>query len=398
MVKFSALKPELIFFSEYKLGGVQSFHYNLLKYDPFGKIKKTWLLERHALDEDAIPPQPFRVIPDERIIQFARGDSYNDKAKKIAAELTDAPGAFITNFLEELMAIQYFTSKPKTVFYVCHDEGYVETAVQYEFLIDVFIAHNPFFYDELNRLMPHRKDTVFYLPYGIKRAEDVRVHDPKAPLNILYLARIHKLKGIYELPRMDDHLIKSGIRVNWTIIGDGAGKDAFRDLIKGRDNFNMLTLNTQEDVLKECSKQDIFILPSYKDGLPVAMLESMSAGVVPVMYRFNEGINRIITDEHGFLTETGNWRGLTDAIEVLEKDRNLLMKMSASCYNKVKEEYDVRDRAKSYYELFYQYDKFKRKKKIKFVRHSGWLDLPFIPSFLRKMARQIKSSFKLRQG
>jgi len=347
------------------------------------------------LDEDAVPPQPFQVIPDERIIQFGPSDSFNDKAKKIAAELSDAPGAFITNFLEELMAIQYFTSKPKTVFFVCHDEGYVPTAIQYEFLIDVFITHNPYFYDELIRLMPNRKKTIFYLPYGIKRADTIRMHKPGSPLNILFLARIHKLKGIFELPEIDEKLRQADITVNWTIVGDGSEKEVFREMVKFRENFTMLTLNTQDDVLQECAKQDIFILPSYKDGLPVAMLESMSAGVVPVMYRFNEGIDRIITPEYGYLADPGDLTGLADAIMTLDRDRALLEKMSLACFTKVKEEYDVKERAKSYYELFYQYEKYKRKKRIKFVSHSGWLDLPFVPSFFRKMARRMKPGTKL---
>lgn len=385
----------MTFFSEYKIGGVQSFYYNLLKYDPFQKLEKTWLLERHALDEDAVPPQPFHAIPDERIIQFLPADNLYDRAKKIAAELSNSPGAFVTNFLEELVAIQYFTLKPKTVFFVCHDEGYVPTAVQYAFLIDVFIAHNPYFFDELVRQLPDRKETIFYLPYGIKRSENIRTHNPAAPLNILFLARIHKLKGIFELPEIDELLKQKGITVNWTIVGDGAEKEVFRKLVKSRTNFNLLTLDTQDDVLKECPKQDVFILPSYKDGLPVAMLESMSAGVVPVMYRFNEGIERIITSEYGFLVDPGDLKGLTEAIMILDKDRALLMKMSKACFRKVKEEYDVKEKAKSYYELFYQYNRYRRKKKIKFIRHSGWLDLPFVPPIFRRLARRLKRGPKL---
>ncbi len=391
------MKPELVFFSEYKIGGVQSFYYNLLKYDPLRQLPKTWLLERHALDEDAVPPEPFYVIPDERIIAFDSTDNLYDKARKIAAELSSEPGAFITNFLEELVAIQNFTAKPKTVYFVCHDEGYMPTAIQYEFLIDVFIAHNPFFYDELCRLLPHRVKTIFYLPYGIKRATNLRSPNPGDPLRILFLARMHKLKGVLELPEIDDQLQRRGIRVNWTVVGDGTEKSTLSQAVKVRGNFNLFTLPNQDDVLEECSKQDIFILPSYKDGLPVAMLESMSAGVVPVMYRFNEGIDRIITSEYGFLVKRGNIMGLIESIVKLHEDRALLEKMSAACYLKIRDEYDVVERAKSYYELFYEYAKYKRKKKIRFINHSGWLDLPFVPDALRKFARRIKIGTKVIQ-
>ena len=384
------MSPELVFFSEYKIGGVQSFYYNLLKFDPFLEFKKTWLLERHLLDEDTIPPNPFRVIDDERVVNFDAADNLYDRAKKIAKELNDRPGAYITNFLEELVAIQNFTSKPKTVYFICHDEGYLSPAIKYSFLIDVFIAHNPFFYDELVRLLPHRKESVFYLPYGIKRAENRRMPNPDQPLKIIFLARIHKLKGIFELPEIDRKLKERGILVQWTIVGDGAEKDNFWRKVKDEGNFKMLTLATQDDVLAECLNHDIFILPSYKDGLPVAMLETMSAGVVPVMYRFNEGIGRIITEDIGFLVKSGEKEGLVNAIQRLDKDRDLLEKMSRASFLKVENEYDVKERTKSYYELFYQYEKFKRSKKIRFIKHSGWLDLPFVPSYFRNFVRKIR--------
>ena len=384
--------PELVFFSEYKIGGVQSFYYNLLKFDPFRQMKKTWLLERHLQDEDSLPPAPFGVISDERIVPFDVTDNIYDRAKKIALELNEEPGAYITNFAEELVAIQNFTSKPKTVFFVCHDEGYLAPAVKYSFLIDVFIAHNPFFYDELVRLLPGRKESVFYLPYGIERAGHLRLPNPDQPLRILFLARIHKLKGIFELPVIDEQLAKAGISVRWTIVGDGAEKENFWNIVKDRGNFKMVTLATQEEVLLECSHHDIFILPSYKDGLPVAMLEAMSAGVVPVMYRFNEGIGRIITEDIGFLIKSGEKEGLVNSISRLNADRKLLEKMSQGCFQKVKNEYDVAERARSYYELFYQYEKFKRSKKLKLIRHSGWLDHPLVPSYVRNIVRKIKSS------
>jgi glycosyltransferase involved in cell wall biosynthesis len=386
------LNSELVFFSEYKIGGVQSFYYNLLKFDPFLKLNKTWILERHKQDEDALPAAPFRVIDDERIISFDANENLYDRARKIANVLTNNPGAYITNFLEELVAIQNFTTKPKAVYFICHDEGYLPTAIQYSFLIDVFIAHNPFFYDELQRLLPHRKASVFYLPYGIKRAGRTRLPNSDQPLKVLFLARIHKLKGIHELPEIDKLLKARGIDVQWTVVGDGAEKDSFWNRVKDNGNFKMLTLATEEDVLEECSKHDIFILPSFKDGLPVAMLESMSAGLVPVMYQFNEGISRIITGDIGFLAKSGMKEELVKAIEILNGNRNLLEKMSDACFQKVRNEYDIEDRVIAYYELFYQHEKFRRRKKFKFIPHSGWLDLPFVPTIIKKVVRSFKSS------
>ena len=194
-----------------------------------------------------------------------------------------------------------------------------------------------------------------------------------------------------ELPQIDDALANAGIKIKWTVVGDGPEKPELMSAVADRKNFKILTLPTLEDVLEECPKHDIFILPSYKDGLPVAMLESMSAGVVPVMYKFNEGINSIITPEYGLLAEPGDIKKLVEHISTLHNNRPLLEQMSIACYEKIVAEYDVAEKAKEYYDLFYQYEKFKRPKKLKFVRHSGWLDLPFVPAYIRNIVRSVKS-------
>ena len=49
-------RPELIAFSQYKLGGIQSYFYNLLANDPYQAFEKKWIFHDDALDDAARLP------------------------------------------------------------------------------------------------------------------------------------------------------------------------------------------------------------------------------------------------------------------------------------------------------------------------------------------------------
>ena len=68
-----------------------------------------------------------------------------------------------------------------------------------------------------------------------------------------------------------------------------------------RNNFLFDTPTNTDGVLKHASNNDIFILPSRLDGLPVALLESMSVGLVPIISEFNPGIKKVVTEKEGYV-------------------------------------------------------------------------------------------------
>ena len=60
-------------------------------------------------------------------------------------------------------------------------------------------------------------------------------------------------------------------------------------------NFRFAKPETNNEVLEALKQCDLFILPSRKDGLPVALLEAMSVGCVPLVSAFSEGIREVVT-------------------------------------------------------------------------------------------------------
>lgn len=85
---------------------------------------------------------------------------------------------------------------------------------------------------------------------------------------------------------------------------------------------------SNEEFIELRKKSSIFILPSYDEGLPMAMIESMAFGQVPIVSPVG-GIPEIIRDmENGILVKPGDISGLADAITLIISNDNLRREIS----------------------------------------------------------------------
>jgi glycosyltransferase involved in cell wall biosynthesis len=81
---------------------------------------------------------------------------------------------------------------------------------------------------------------------------------------------------------------------------------------------------------------DAFILPSYNEGLPMSMLESMAWGL-PVIVTPVGGIPEAICDrQNGLLVNPGNQPQLTQAMQELIRDEDLRISLGIAARNSIK--------------------------------------------------------------
>jgi glycosyltransferase involved in cell wall biosynthesis len=154
---------------------------------------------------------------------------------------------------------------------------------------------------------------------------------------------------------------------------------------------SFLGTKTHEEVFDIASEHDVFVLPTRCEGVPVALLEAMSVGLVPVVSRVESGVAEILEDGvTGLMPPVGDCGTFADAIAMLDANRPKLESMSAAATAYVQEHHDVRERTDAYQALFAQYKHLKRPRTSKgALPYGSRLDSPWLPNMAVRTVRSV---------
>ncbi len=139
-------------------------------------------------------------------------------------------------------------------------------------------------------------------------------------IELLYMGAISERKGIMELLNIIKKIVSSfcGYKINPAIIGSGP-LDEYVDEFISKNNlenkiFRKKIIN-EEEKIKILSENDIFILQSDHEGLPIAILESMASGSLVITCPVG-GIPEVIKDKkNGLLITPHNEEELLSALK-----------------------------------------------------------------------------------
>jgi glycosyltransferase involved in cell wall biosynthesis len=142
---------------------------------------------------------------------------------------------------------------------------------------------------------------------------------------ILFLGYVGKRKGIFELLKALSLLKDSLPDIRLAICGDGQLDSARKmaDELGISPNVEFHGWIGAEQRAKEFARASIFTLPSYDEGVPMAMLEAMAAGKAIVVTPVG-GIPEVIKDrENGLLVPPGDPHALAQALREILEDSSL---------------------------------------------------------------------------
>jgi glycosyltransferase involved in cell wall biosynthesis len=112
---------------------------------------------------------------------------------------------------------------------------------------------------------------------------------------VLYAGKISRSKGCAELLEAFEPLAEEGLEM--TFAGSGQGDEA--EVLKERARSLDVTLMgrlTQQEIADEMRRTDVFVLPSYYEGLPLVLAEALASGCRVVVTSL-EGISDWLPDE-----------------------------------------------------------------------------------------------------
>jgi glycosyltransferase involved in cell wall biosynthesis len=114
----------------------------------------------------------------------------------------------------------------------------------------------------------------------------------------------------------------------------------------------ILFLGFRSDIPALLNLMDIFCLTSFKEGLPISLIEAMAAGL-PVVGTDADGIRDVIVpNKNGFLVSLGDVMGLKVALLALLRDGQLRQKMREESRSLAMKTYSLDQCIAQYQDLF----------------------------------------------
>ena len=168
------------------------------------------------------------------------------------------------------------------------------------------------------------------------------------------MGRLSPVKGQRFLIEAMKYIVSENNRAQCLIIGSGSEEGVLRDLAKvcGLEESVIFAGPVYDKVPLYLACMDIFVLPSIKEGLGLALLEAMAAAR-PCVASDIGGISDIIKDEvNGLLAPVGNSRAIGDAISRLLNDKILSGRLGQKGREFVKENFSLSLMAKMMNKLY----------------------------------------------
>ena len=187
-------------------------------------------------------------------------------------------------------------------------------------------------------------DTEFFRDIYTKEEKDrlrKELNIKEKDFVLLFIGRVVKDKGVDELIEAFTILNRKYRDIKLLIVGDfEADLNPIDNIEMLNSNQNIIRVDFQKDIRPYLSISSLFVLPSYREGLPNSLLEAGSFGV-PLLATDINGCNEIIIDrENGILVEKKSIDSLANGIESLIKDKKLYLKLKSNVRNSIIKRYN----------------------------------------------------------
>ncbi|MFC2026070.1 glycosyltransferase family 4 protein, partial [Chloroflexota bacterium] len=168
-----------------------------------------------------------------------------------------------------------------------------------------------------------------------------RSHQP-GPLNVLFIGNIIPRKGLETLLKALARLPRENYSL--TIAGDLETNIHYSQKIVQLSGVLGIEGNTT--FLGYCSSHELstliknghlLVVPSQYEGFGIVYLEAMGFGIPPVASAAGGAGYLIRHGNNGFLLQTGDVQGLTDILQSVYRDRELLARLSLAAYHTYKD-------------------------------------------------------------
>ena len=210
-------------------------------------------------------------------------------------------------------------------------------------MIDKVIPITPWELDILNKYIDD-KNKITVIPNGTDKILYKKVtnnnfkvkNNIKEKFMVLFFGRLNPTKGPEMLARAAINISKKRKDISFVWIGPDEGKaEEVKNLIKPFSNMHYLgPIRGKEKIAEMYQSADVYVLPSYREGLPLTLFEAMASGLPIVASPVNGVPFEMKENENGFFADYGDLKILEEKILKLIDDDKLREEIAKNNFQK----------------------------------------------------------------
>jgi len=164
------------------------------------------------------------------------------------------------------------------------------------------------------------------------------------PLQLLYVGRLCREKGLYESLRGLQLALAQGVKATLVIAGSGpeqVGLEALATELKLGEHIRFAGPVFGDRKIKLMQEAHAFLFPTYAEGLPYALLETMAAGLPSITTPVGAIPDVVVDGVHGMFVMPRDAAAIGHAIVKLAANPSALERMSVACRERITTRYSL---------------------------------------------------------
>ena len=212
--------------------------------------------------------------------------------------------------------------------------------------VDKVIAITPWELEKLHKyikdkkkikVIPNGTDKILYKK--IKNNRFKKEYKIKEKKLVLFFGRLNPTKGPEKLVLTAINISKKRKDIAFVWVGPDEGKaEEVKKLIKPYKNMKYLgPIRGKEKIAEMYQAADIYVLPSYREGLPLTLFEAMASELPIVASPVNGVPFEMKQPENGFFSDYGDLKSLEQNILKILDNPKLAKKISENNFKKAQQ-------------------------------------------------------------
>lgn len=169
------------------------------------------------------------------------------------------------------------------------------------------------------------------------------------------VANLHAYKGHTYLLEAFEQVFQNQQNITLLLVGDGPEKNHLLNQInRYTSKSNILFLGRRNDIPQILKITDIFVMPTFLEGMSNAILEAMASGLPIITTNIDENKRWLEESASALLVDPGSSSQIARAIKTLLDDPALAKRLAAQAKTVVRERYSIASTSQTFTKTIYR--------------------------------------------